>query len=157
MVLVEGTNLSEGRGTTTPFETIGAPFIDPFALVDALAEWDLPGVVFRPITFTPTFQKWRDRQCGGVFLHVMDEAGFRPYRTAVVLLACVRQLWPKGFQWLQPPYEYEQEKMPIDILSGGPELREGLEKRLTAAGLEQLVRVDEPRWWGEVSGNLLYG
>jgi len=157
MVLIEGTNLSEGRGTTTPFETVGAPFVDPFALVDALAEWPLPGVVFRPITFTPTFQKWCDRQCGGVFLHVLDEATFRPYRTAAALLASVRQLWPKDFQWLQPPYEYEHEKMPIDILSGGPALRGEIESGLTAAGLARLAEVGETEWWGEVSASLLYG
>ena len=156
MVLVEGTNLSEGRGTTTPFEIVGAPFIDPYVLADALAEWDLPGVTFRPLTFKPTFQKWQDRECGGVFVHVLDDRAFRPYRTAVVLLGCVRRLWPEAFQWLPPPYEYEREKMPIDILSGGPDLREGLEQGLTPTTLDELTALDEAGWWSEVEPHLLY-
>ncbi|NQT11772.1 MAG: DUF1343 domain-containing protein [Planctomycetes bacterium] len=150
MVLVEGTNLSEGRGTTTPFEVIGAPFIDPFRLADALSEWDLPGLAYRPLTFKPTFQKWQDRECGGVFLHVLDHREFRPYRAAVVLLASIRRLWPREFQWLSPPYEYETEKMPIDILSGGRDLREGLETGLTPSLLDELTALDEDQWWSEV-------
>ena len=156
MVLVEGTNLSEGRGTTTPFEVIGAPFVDPHALADALAEWDLPGIAVRTLTFKPTFQKWQGRECGGVFLHVLDDRLFRPYRTAVVLLACVRRLWPEDFQWLPPPYEYESEKMPIDILSGGCDLREGLQSDLTPPLLEELTALDENDWWSEVDPHLLY-
>lgn len=156
MVLVEGTNLSEGRGTTTPFEVVGAPFVDPDALADALRQWDLPGLAVRPLTFKPTFQKWQGRQCGGVFLHVLDDRVFRPYRAAVVLLACVRQLWPDDFQWLAPPYEYETEKMPIDILSGGCELREGLQNDLTPQLLEELTALDEDGWWSEVDPHLCY-
>ena len=156
MVLVEGTNLSEGRGTTTPFEVVGAPFIDPFALVDTLLEWDLPGIVFRPITFQPTFQKWHDQNCGGVYLHVMDEQAFEPYRTAVVLLACIRQLWPNDFRWLQPPYEYEYEKMPIDILSGSPQLREALESDPTRPAVGALAGLDADEWWAEAGECLLY-
>ena len=156
MVLVEGTNLSEGRGTTTPFEVIGAPFIDPYTLVDALADWKLPGVAYRPLAFKPTFQKWQDRTCGGVYFHVLDEQAYRPYRTAVALLGCVRQLYPEEFQWLMPPYEYEQEKMPIDILSGGSELREGLEQGLTKRSLEDLTALDAAAWWKEVEPFLLY-
>jgi uncharacterized protein YbbC (DUF1343 family) len=156
MVLVEGTNVSEGRGTTTPFEMIGAPFIDPDALVEALEQWELPGMTFRPLTFRPTFQKWQDQQCGGAYLHVLDNRAYLPYRTAVVLLGCVRRLCPDAFRWLPPPYEYEHEKMPIDILSGGPELREALEDGLTPAVLEALTALDEQGWWAEVEPYLLY-
>ncbi len=156
MVLVEGTNLSEGRGTTTPFEIVGAPFIDPYLLADALAEWDLLGVTLRPLTFKPTFQKWQDQECGGLFLHVLDGRVFRSYRAAVVLLASVRRLWPEALQWLPPPYEYEREKMPIDILSGGCELREGLEQGLTPTTLDELTALDEAGWWSEVEPYLLY-
>ncbi len=157
MVLVEGTNLSEGRGTTTPFEVIGAPFIDAYAFVDALDDWALPGVAYRPLSFKPTFQKWQDQTCGGVYFHIVDEKAYRPYRTAVVLLGCLRQLYPKEFQWLMPPYEYEQEKMPIDILSGGSELRESLDRGLTKRTLEDLTVLDEVGWWKEVEPFLLYG
>jgi uncharacterized protein YbbC (DUF1343 family) len=156
MVLVEGTNLSEGRGTTTPFEIVGAPFIGPYALADALGQWDLPGITFRPLTFKPTFQKWQGRQCGGVFLHVLDDRALRRYRSAVVLLGCIRHLWPEAFQWLPPPYEYEREKMPIDILSGGCDLRKGLEKGLTPTILDELTALDEHGWWSEVEPHLLY-
>jgi len=156
MVLVEGTHLSEGRGTTTPFEIVGAPFVDPNALVDALRRWDLPGVVHRPLAFRPTFQKWRDRACGGVFLHVVDPPAFRPCRSAIVLLGCVRRLWPEAFAWLPPPYEYETEKMPIDVLSGGPGLREGVDAGLTPTILDRLTALDEDAWWSEVEPYLLY-
>jgi uncharacterized protein YbbC (DUF1343 family) len=156
MVLVEGTNLSEGRGTTTPFEIVGAPFIDPDALADALRQWGLPGVAVRPVVFKPTFQKWQGQPCGGVFLHVLDRQAFRPYRSAVALLGCVRQLWPEAFQWRPPPYEYETRKMPIDLLSGAPDLREGIEEGLTPSRLDELAAVDEAGWWSEVEPYLLY-
>jgi len=156
MVLVEGTNLSEGRGTTTPFEIVGAPFVDPDALADALGQWDLPGVTYRPLAFKPTFQKWQGRACGGVFLHVVDDRAFRPYRSAVVLLACAGQLWPEAFEWLSPPYEYETEKMPIDVLSGGRDLREGIDAGLTPTLLDELTALDEDGWWSEVEPCLLY-
>lgn len=155
-VLVEGTNLSEGRGTTTPFEVVGAPFVEPHALTEALSRWEIPGVVFRPVRFKPTFQKWRGRECGGVFQHVTDPDAFRPHRTAVALLGCVRSLWPGSFQWRPPPYEYEYEKMPIDILSGNSEMRELLDEGLTAASLERLTRVDEGGWWRDVGECVLY-
>lgn len=156
MVLVEGTNLSEGRGTTTPFEVVGAPFIDPYTLVDALKDWALPGIAYRPLAFKPTFQKWQDQTCGGVYFHILDDRTCRPYRTAVALLGCLRQLYPSEFQWLQPPYEYEQENMPIDILSGGSELREALERGLTKQALEDLTTLDETAWWQEAKPFLLY-
>ncbi|MCR9243803.1 MAG: DUF1343 domain-containing protein [bacterium] len=122
-VLLEGTRLSEGRGTTTPFEQFGAPFIDPFRLRDTALEHDLPGVALRPVRFESTFQKHAGEPCGGLFLHVTDPATFRPVRTTAVLLRTVRELWPDRFEWLPPPYEYEAEKAPIDILSGSPALR----------------------------------
>jgi uncharacterized protein YbbC (DUF1343 family) len=155
-VLLEGTNLSEGRGTTTPFEVVGAPFVDPEALADALRQWDLPGVTWRPLTFKPTFQKWQHQQCGGVYLHTLDERTFRPYRSVVALLACVCQLWPEALKWLPPPYEYEARKMPIDILSGGSQLRAGLEHGLTPPDLGELTATDEEAWWSDVEPYLLY-
>ena len=155
-VLVEGTHLSEGRGTTTPFEVVGAPWVEPWTLVAALGEWSLPGVVFRPIRFRPTFQKWRERVCGGVYVHATDLSVFRPYRTFVVLLGCVRALWPDQFEWLSPPYEYEYEKMPIDILSGSPELREAVDGGLDSEGLGRVTALDEDEWLREVQPHLLY-
>ena len=125
-VLLEGTNISEGRGTTTPFEVCGAPFIDEFRLCELLTSVDLPGVSFLPIRYTPTFDKWAGESCGGVSLQVTDQQGFRPYLTTLAILATVFQSWPEHAEWLPPPYEYETVKMPIDILSGSPKLRESI-------------------------------
>lgn len=156
MVLIEGTNLSEGRGTTTPFEIIGAPYIDPHAWAESLDAWELPGVVYRPVAFKPTFHKWQHQECGGLFFHVLDRRAFRPYRTTVAMLASVCRLWPQAFQWLRPPYEYETEKMPIDILSGGSDLRKGIQNCHTPKHLDELTRLDEESWWREVQPYLLY-
>jgi uncharacterized protein YbbC (DUF1343 family) len=130
MVALEGTELSEGRGTTRPFELFGAPFIDPGALVARIDQHALPGVVFRPTFFEPTFQKHVRTLCGGVQLHVTDRDAFRSVRTMIAILAAVRALWPDELRWLEPPYEYETDKPPIDILAGGTWLREGVDARL---------------------------
>ena len=127
MCLLEGTDLSEGRGTTRPFEICGAPWIDPTRLAAAMAAHDLPGCVFRPLHFEPTFQKFANELCGGVQIHVTDRRAFRSVQTAVALLCTVRGLWPDRFAWREPPYEYEIERPPIDILAGGPALREAVD------------------------------
>lgn len=124
--LLEGTELSEGRGTTRPFELFGAPGIEPERLVARLEAWNLPGAVFRPLRFEPTFQKHAGRLCGGAQVHVTDRRAFRPVLTAIAALAAVRELWPAALRWREPPYEYETRKLPIDILAGGPGLREGI-------------------------------
>jgi len=141
--LLEGTSLSEGRGTTRPFELVGAPGLDPEALAAALTARDLPGVRFRPVWFQPTFQKHAGELCGGVQLHVVDRAFFRPVLTYVALLGEVRRQSPDLDLWRQPPYEYEQHKLPIDILAGGTELREavdaGTDSRSLLAGWRPVV------------------
>ena len=128
MVLLEGTMLSEGRGTTRPFELAGAPGIDPDALADRLTALDLPGVHVRPATFEPTFQKHAGDVCGGCQLHVTERRAFRPVRTAVALIAACRDALGDRFRWREPPYEYETEKMPIDILAGSDTLRRDIEQ-----------------------------
>jgi uncharacterized protein YbbC (DUF1343 family) len=126
-VLLEGTNVSEGRGTTRPFELTGAPWVraEPFA------EWlnglGLPGVHFRPVVFEPTFQKHARQACGGCQTHVIDRAAFRPVETGVALIGAFRAAGPSRFAWRDPPYEYETEKCPIDILAGSAALREAIE------------------------------
>jgi len=122
-VLLEGTNLSEGRGTTTPFEIVGAPFIDPYALVKDLRNFKLPGLVVRPTRFVPTFDKWQGQSCGGVAMHISEPAEVRSVTATLAILAAVNKLWPNEFAWLPPPYEYEREKMPVDVLSGSSGLR----------------------------------
>jgi uncharacterized protein YbbC (DUF1343 family) len=122
-VLFEGTRLSEGRGTTRPFELIGAPWIDGDRLADAMNGLGLPGVHFRPAFFEPTFQKHAKETCGGCQIHVLDRQKFRPVQTAVQLMAEFRRQDPARFPWREPPYEYEHDKEPIDILYGSDRLR----------------------------------
>jgi uncharacterized protein YbbC (DUF1343 family) len=123
-VLFEGTNVSEGRGTTRPFELIGAPWIDPERLADALAAHNLPGVHFRPAVFEPTFQKHVKQPCGGCQIHVRDRKQFRAVESAIAVLTEIRAQNREKFAWRPPPYEYEHEKLPFDILSGSSELRQ---------------------------------
>jgi uncharacterized protein YbbC (DUF1343 family) len=141
MCLLEGTNLSEGRGTTRPFEIFGAPFIEPDLLTDRLRAFKLPGVVFRPMYFQPTFQKHAGRRCGGAQIHVINRNKFKPFKTGVAILKSAHDLYPEYFAWKQPPYEYETEKMPIDILSGSDKLRTYIETG------EDLEHMEE--WWDE--------
>src|SRR5690606_18726450 len=117
-VLFEGTKLSEGRGTTRPFELIGAPWIDGERLAEAMNARGLEGVHFRPVSLEPTFQKHAKQTCGGVQLPVLDRDAFRPVRAAVELIDEFHRQDPSRFEWREPPYEYEHEKMPIDILYG---------------------------------------
>jgi uncharacterized protein YbbC (DUF1343 family) len=126
-VLFEGTRLSEGRGTTRPFELIGAPWIDGERLAEAMNARGLPGVHFRPAFFEPTFQKHAKVSCGGCQIHVTDRGAFRPVRTAVELIAEFRREDPARFAWREPPYEYEHDKEPIDILYGSDRLRATLD------------------------------
>ncbi len=127
MVLFEGTNLSEGRGTTRPFEVSGAPWVDARALAARTNGHRLPGVKFRAVGFEPTFQKHARQACGGCQLHVVDRQQFRPVLAAVALLAEYRALAPDRFAWRQPPYEYGRTKLPIDILAGSDRLRGQIE------------------------------
>lgn len=140
MVLIEGTNLSEGRGTARPFELVGAPYLDAKALVERLDQADMPGVRFRPCYFEPTFQKHARTMCGGAQLHVTDTDAFEPVRTAVTLLHAAKELAPDSFAWKGPPYEYEDLLAPIDILWGHDGLRTGLDD--AAAPEEILVGSD---------------
>ncbi len=129
-VLFEGTNVSEGRGTTRPFELIGAPWVDAEGLAERLATYDLPGVHFRPAVFEPTFQKHARQSCGGCQIHVLDRLAFRVVESAIAVLAEIRAQNPAKFEWRQPPYEYEHEKLPFDILAGSSELRQQIEAGL---------------------------
>ena len=126
--LVEGTNLSEGRGTTRPFELVGAPWLDPWALADALNKERLPGVRFRAAYFTPTFQKHAGQLCGGVGIHVTDRRRFPAFLAYLLLIEKARRQDPRRFAWRQPPYEYEYVKPPIDILCGTDRVRAAIEK-----------------------------
>ena len=130
--LFEGTNLSEGRGTTRPFEIVGAPFLDGWDWVAALGklsreELPLPGVRFRPLSLRPTFHKFAGRSCGGVQLHVSDRAAFRPYATGIALLATARRLAPADFRGRTEPYEFVADPPAIDLLTGSADVRRTLD------------------------------
>jgi len=126
-VLLEGTNLSEGRGTTRPFELFGAPFLEPRRVRQEIKDIPLPGVILREVGFEPTFHKWAGEFCNGFQLHVTDRQAYKPYYTTLVLLSVIRRLYPEDFAWRQPPYEYETERLPIDLLTGDAAIREGLD------------------------------
>ena len=148
--LVEGTNLSEGRGTTRPFEHVGAPWIDGAALRLRLAARELPGVGFRETCFRPQFQKHAGTTCGGVHLHVTDREAFRPFRTFLAILADARALAPARFAWRTEVYEFVADRLAIDLLLGRPGLREAIESgvkldELEAGWSEGLAKFDAER------------
>ena len=136
-VLFEGTNLSEGRGTTRPFELIGAPWVDAESLAEALATYNLPGVHIRPAVFEPTFQKHAKHACGGCQIHVLNRDEFRVVTTAVAVLVEMRAQNTGRFQWRQPPYEYELTKLPFDILAGSSELRTQVESDMPVEAISE--------------------
>ncbi len=141
-VLLEGTNLSEGRGTTRPFELFGAPFLEPRRLLHELKDIPLPGVVLREVGFEPTFHKWAGEFCHGFQFHVTDRRAFKPYFTTLALLSVIRRLYPEDFAWRQPPYEYETERLPIDLLTGDATIREGIDAGQSIAELEAAWQPD---------------
>ena len=131
-VLFEGTNVSEGRGTTKPFELLGAPWVDAERFADGMNALEMPGVRFRPAVIEPTFHKHAQTRCGGCQIHVLDRETFRPVEAGVALTAAFRAADPSRFQWRDPPYEYEPTLLPIDILAGSSELREQIERGVPA-------------------------
>jgi uncharacterized protein YbbC (DUF1343 family) len=155
--LVEGTELSEGRGTTRPFELSGAPWIDPYKLADAMTAMNLPGCKLRPVYFTPTFQKHAKQTCGGVQIHVTNADQFRSYRTSVAFLkACFDQRPEPATFWRTRAYEFVDTIPAIDLLAGNTALREGIE---AGASLDELAARwprDEGAWLDEREEFLLY-
>jgi uncharacterized protein YbbC (DUF1343 family) len=151
--LVEGTNLSEGRGTTRPFEWIGAPFLDPHAWSETLEALGLPGVRFRPMRFIPSFHKWGGTSCGGVQVHVVDREVFRPFLTGICAVATARALAPAEFDWRREPYEFVGDRLAIDLLLGGDSIRESIE-RAGASAFAADPRAIEDSWRGELESFL---
>jgi uncharacterized protein YbbC (DUF1343 family) len=156
-VLLEGTKLSEGRGTTLPFEMVGAPFIDADVLAREIAAQKHPGLAVRPVRFVPMFDQWQGTSCGGIAIHIVDPTKVKPVRFTIELLTAICRLYPTEFAWLPPPYEYEYKKPPIDILYGSAELRSSLQdpvhRMQTSA---ELAAIDEQAWWQRVADFLLY-
>lgn len=156
MVLIEGTMLSEGRGTTRPFEFVGAPYINSRELAECLNGMHLPGVHFRAAYFEPTFQKHAGNMCGGVQLHVLDRESLEPYLTGIAVISTIRSLYPDSFQWRQPPYEYECHKLPIDILCGGDLIRRQVESGVPVAEIREGWQGDVERFRSLRKPYLLY-
>lgn len=152
-VLLEGTNVSEGRGTTTPFEQFGAPWLDARGLRDALGEQ--AGLLGRTVSFEPTFQKWAGQPCHGLFLHVTDGPAVRSYEATLRLLRELRRRHPEQFAWNPPPYEYEHTRMPMDILTGSEAVRQWVDDLGSDAELDGLCRAPAD-WWSRVANALLY-
>jgi uncharacterized protein YbbC (DUF1343 family) len=142
-VLFEGILISEGRGTTRPFELIGAPWIEAESFAHQMNALALPGAYFRPAVFEPTFQKHAKQTCGGCQIHVTDRRQFQPVLVGVALIAMFHQVDPARFAWRQPPYEYEHDKMPIDILAGSGQLRGQIESGTSARDIAASWKKDE--------------
>ena len=131
----EGTQLSEGRGTTRPFELVGAPYIDPEEYSRTLNQLTLPGVFFRSCIFRPTFQKHAGVSCGGVQIHVTDRQAFEPVITGIAMVKTAYELYRSEFRWKDPPYEYVYDRNPFDVIAGTSSIREALEQGI---GLEEI-------------------
>ncbi len=155
-VHLEGTQMSEGRGTTRPFELIGAPYIDASKYKRELDLLGLPGVHFRANSFQPTFQKHAGRACGGVQIHVTDREQFEPVMTGIAAIKVARDLYPEEFLWKQPPYEYVYDRNPFDVIAGTASLRESLERGDSLNALEDSWGGDLKEFMKERANFLLY-
>jgi len=127
-VIWEGTNISEGRGTCRPFEIFGAPFVKPSIVKKGLVSKDIEGCYLREHYFRPTFNKWKGRLCGGFMIHVLNPNIYRPYRTSLALLKIIVETYRDEFAWRKPPYEYDFERLPIDLILGDSSIRATLEE-----------------------------
>jgi len=136
-VIWEGTNISEGRGTTQPFEIFGSPFMDHEKILSTMDGPVIPGAFLRPLVFEPTSNKWAKRPCRGFQIHVIEPNVYRPYTTTLKLLSAILLHNHDQFEWKQPPYEYEYEKLPIDLILGDGDIRQRIEQ------LEDIEQIEE--------------
>ncbi|KPJ98973.1 MAG: hypothetical protein AMJ60_06545 [Desulfobacterales bacterium SG8_35] len=142
-VIWEGTNISEGRGTCLPFELFGAPFFEHDEILHTIDKGaDLPGCILRPLIFEPTSNKWIGQSCKGFQVHVTDPAAFRPYRTSLALLQAAMLLYPESFAYKKTPYEYEYERLPMDLILGDRQVRRALEECESIMTIEKLWQHD---------------
>ncbi len=155
-VIWEGTNISEGRGTTLPFELFGAPFLEHQAVKDFLRKTELPGCLLRPLSFEPTSGKWTGQLCHGFQIHVTDAEQFRPYRTSLALLQALCILYPQQFAYKNPPYEYEYTRLPMDLIIGDMAVREALENGVAIQEIEQGWQEDLREYRQRIDAVLLY-
>jgi uncharacterized protein YbbC (DUF1343 family) len=132
----EGTQISEGRGTTRPFELVGAPYINPQEYATTLNQLNPPGVFFRDCVFRPTFQKHGGVSCGGVQIHVTDREVFEPVITGVAMVKAAYDLYGSEFRWKEPPYEYVYDRNPFDVIAGTSSIRQAIERGDSLASIE---------------------
>jgi uncharacterized protein YbbC (DUF1343 family) len=155
-VYFEGTQISEGRGTTRPFEIIGAPYINAQEYADALTSLELSGVIYRPINFLPTFQKFANENCGGVFLHVTDREVFEPVITGLAMIKTIFDLYPNDFKWKNPPYEYVYDRNPFDVIAGTTKIREFFEQKREIQKIKNSWQKDLKEFYKTREQYLLY-
>lgn len=156
LCLLEGTNISEGRGTTRPFEIFGAPFIDGIQLCEYLNNRIYPHAYFRFQAFEPTFNKFKGHQCEGSFIHVLDRTKYKPFFTGVFIIHTLLTHYKNHFQWKNPPYEYEYHKLPIDILFGNGYIRKMLEDNIHPDKIEKIWQKELDSFLFEREKFLLY-
>lgn len=155
-VVLEGTNLSEGRGTTRPFEIFGAPYLQPDLLLAKVEGDALAGAVLREVDFRPTFNKWSDALCHGFQIHVLDRGLFRSFRATLGIVSVLLRECPDEFCWSDPPYEYVKDKLPIDVILGDPQVRRDLEEGRPVMDLERSWQHDLKEFSRKRSPYLLY-
>jgi uncharacterized protein YbbC (DUF1343 family) len=156
MCLLEGTNVSEGRGTTRPFEIFGAPWLDPYRLADRLNEKCIPGVRFRPTYFQPTFHKYQGTLCGGIHIYVANRTAFNPVTAGLEIIRSIKRLFPRHFRWRQPPYEFERKKRPFDILIGNSWIRKAIDNAKTTNAIQTRWQPDLKKFKTARKKYLLY-
>ncbi|MCK5542471.1 MAG: DUF1343 domain-containing protein [Desulfobacterales bacterium] len=135
-VILEGTNISEGRGTTLPFEQFGAPYIDSYQIANIVTK-KIEGAHLRPVKFEPVAGKWKNQACNGFHIHVYDKRIFKPYKTSLILLQEIMRLYKNNFEFKSPPYEYEYDKLPMDLILGSKEIRKRIENMDDIDKIEQ--------------------
>ncbi len=156
-VFFEGTKVSEGRGTTRPFEFVGAPYINSGLYAEVLETLELPGVTFRPTAFMPTFQKYQNEVCNGVFVHVTGRDIFEPVITGVAMVKTIFDMYPNDFGWKSTPYEYVYDRNPFDVIAGNTRLRESFEKGEGIDEIKESWRADEQKFSTMRKKYLIYG
>jgi uncharacterized protein YbbC (DUF1343 family) len=155
-VTLEGTNSSEGRGTTRPFEIFGAPHLEPRALLDVVQGKALDGVILRETSFIPTSDKWAGQICKGFQIHVVDRGAYRPYRCSLALIGAMLKLYPQDFRWTEPPYEYVRDKLPVDVIMGTSTIRRDLEEGRPILDMEKDWKKSLDEWLKIRSEYLIY-
>ena len=156
MCLLEGTNVSEGRGTTKPFEIFGAPWIGPFSFVKKLNKKKIRGVKFRPTFFIPTFNKYNNRLCGGAQIYVTNGRRFDPFSTGLEIIRTIKNLYPGKFRWRPPPYEHETRRLPFEILTGNAWIKQALDKNHSISSIKKRWQMELYRFKRKRRKYLLY-